>query len=93
MQLRPYQEAAYAEGRELYRAGKRSVLFVGPTGMGKTVLGGAMVRGAVERGKRVAWYAHTRELVTQAAKSIERHGVAVGFAGLCSDAPCQVTSV
>jgi len=93
IQLRPYQQAAYDEGRDHYRAGRRSVLFVGPTGMGKTVLGGAMVRGAVERGKRVAWYAHTRELVTQAAKSIERMGVEVGFAGLCPDAPCQVTSV
>ena len=93
MILHPYQQAAYDEGRDHYRAGRRSVLFVGPTGMGKTVLGGAMVRGAVERGKRVAWYAHTRELVTQAAKSIERFGVKVGFAGLCPDAPCQVTSV
>lgn len=93
IQLRPYQQAAYAEGRDHYRSGRRSVLFVGPTGMGKTVLGGAMARGAVERGKRVAWYAHTRELVTQAAKSLERMGVPVGYAGLCPDAPCQVTSV
>ena len=93
MILHPYQQAAYDEGRDHYRAERRSVLFIDPTGMGKTVLGGAMVRGAVERGKRVAWYAHTRELVTQAAKSIERFGVKVGFAGLCPDAPCQVTSV
>lgn len=93
MILRPYQQAAFGEAREHYRAGRRSVLLVGPTGMGKTVLGGAMARGAVERGRKVAWYAHTRELVTQAAKSLERMGVPVGYGGLAADAPCQVTSV
>lgn len=90
---RPYQSLALDAGRDGFRQGKRGVLFVGPTGMGKTVLGGLVAQGVVGRGRRLAWYAHTRELVTQAAESLARMGVRVGANGLDPDAPCQVTSV
>jgi superfamily II DNA or RNA helicase len=56
-ELRDYQVRALEQTREVYRAGKRRIVVVMPTGAGKTRLGAEYVRGHVERGGRVLWLA------------------------------------
>lgn len=63
--LRPYQVDAIERVRARYRAGERSVLLCAPTGAGKTVIGAAVIAGALERGTRVLFLAHRRELIRQ----------------------------
>lgn len=73
--LRPYQIRGLELGRQAYREGKRAILFVGPTGMGKTRLGTEFVQNAIRGGRRVLWLAHRRELLTQARDAIRGEGV------------------
>lgn len=76
--LRDYQRRAVREVADAYLAGSRAILLVMPTGAGKTVTGLRFAIGAVEKGKRVVWLAHRRELVQQAAARLDRDGVAHG---------------
>jgi superfamily II DNA or RNA helicase len=75
MQLRPYQLEAVDALRKHVTAGNRKLLMVLPTGGGKTVVAAAMIRSAVERGKRVLFVAHRRELLTQTRAQLRRFGV------------------
>ena len=74
MQLRPYQQkavdAVFSEWDE-YRA----TLVVHPTGTGKTVLLGEIIRRC--RPKRAMVVAHRDKLISQAVATIERMGVSV----------------
>ena len=96
---RPFDHQLRAvEGvRAAYRRGARRVGVVLPTGGGKTYMATLVVRGALAKGRRVLWLAHTEELVDQAAASLRRleHSVGVVKAGRPSDptAPIQVASV
>lgn len=68
--LRPYQvEAVAAVHRELER--HRSALLVLPTGCGKTLCAGHILRERARRG-RVLWLAHRSELLDQARETIEK---------------------
>lgn len=90
--LRPYQEAAIRSMREAYVAGHRRILLVSPTGSGKTVmLAGGIAAGSVAKGKRVAWFAHRRELREQAADTLAGLGLDVSE-GKRPEAPVQVVS-
>lgn len=60
-------------------ANNRSTILVAPTGSGKTVMGVWIVSQLVWAGLRVAWCAHTRELVYQASKTMETMGVGHGL--------------
>jgi len=95
MILRPFQERALAATRELIRCGKRAPLIVCPTGGGKTCMGSAIAHRHIERGgdRRVVWFAHRRELVEQAARTLQNFGLPVGYNGLNAAAPVQVESV
>ena len=93
IKLYTFQARGLAAGREAYRRGKRAVLFVGPTGMGKTTLASEAALGSVQRGRRVVAVAHRRELVVQMAERIAARGVEVGYLGRKPSAPVQVTSV
>jgi superfamily II DNA or RNA helicase len=95
MNLRPYQLAAIAAARDHVRTGKRAVLFVSPTGSGKTVIGSAIVRNHLSRGegRAVLWAAHRTELIEQAARTLTAQGLAVGWGGLHASAPVQVRSI
>ena len=85
--LRSYQARALDDFiQHISNVSNRSTLFVGPTGMGKTVLG---IHAAMEvrerlRVKSVLWIAHTQELVSQAAETITR---VTGFD--CATVPSQ----
>lgn len=80
------------------RAGVRRLLLVGPCGMGKTVLAATMARGAMERGKRLQFWCHRKELIVQTVRTfVEAADLHVGIvaADFPSDqaAPVQVCSV
>src|SRR6516162_6831468 len=60
--LRPYQAEVIGRCQAEVAAGKRRVVLVAPTGSGKTVIAAALIRAAVDRGERVLFLAHRREL-------------------------------
>ena len=70
--LRPYQKNMIMEIRDRWEQGARNVLAVGPTGMGKTVLFGEILR--THEGASCA-IAHRRELVGQMSTTLARLGV------------------
>ena len=90
-ELRDYQEAAV---RGVGEALDRNPILVAPTGSGKTVMAVALIE---RLGCRTLWLAHRKELIDQAAASLERNGLSVGLikAGYPSTPMfrCQVASV
>jgi len=97
IELRPYQLQAVDEIRQGYQQGHRSVLFVLPTGGGKTVLFSHITRETAARGNRVCVLVHRAELLRQASASLTALGVPHGLiaAGRSMNlaAPVQVASV
>ena len=95
--LRPYQLQAVNEIRQGYQQAHRSVLFVLPTGGGKTVLFSHITRETAARGNRVCVLVHRAELLRQASASLTALGVPHGLiaAGRSMNlaAPVQVASV
>lgn len=75
MILRPYQERAIADLRSTFASGKRAPCLVLPTGAGKTVVAAAIIRAAVQRGKRLLFLAHRVELIEQTVNKLEAAGV------------------
>lgn len=90
---RSYQARAIASARRSFVSGKRAVLLVAPTGAGKTTIAGLIVKGRIDKGGRVACYAHRRELVTQMADRFRAFGLDVGAHGENEAARVQVVSV
>lgn len=78
MKLRDDQVELLHRGRQALRKHKR-ILIVGSTGIGKTVLALAMIRGAIDRGKRVLFLCHRRELVRQSSRSFWKSNVPHGM--------------
>ncbi len=89
---RAYQARAIVSARASLAAGKRAVLLVGPTGMGKTTIAGQIAVSAVAKGSRVVFLAHRRELIDQAARRFRQFGLEVGCRGVSKLAKVQVTS-
>lgn len=96
MQLRPYQQRDVARIRDEYRNGKKAVLFVGPTGYGKTVLFAHIAKSAYERGKRVMILCHRQELIEQIVRALQAVGLnpeIVAPGHTCQNSPLVVASV
>jgi DNA repair protein RadD len=95
--LRPYQHAAVEQIRDAFSQRHRSVLFVLPTGGGKTVMFSHITEQAAARGNRVCVLVHRQELLRQASASLHQMGVPHGLiaANLSMDLslPVQVASV
>jgi superfamily II DNA or RNA helicase len=72
--LRSFQAAAVAEIRGAYMAGHRRVLFVLPTGGGKTYTFVYIAEQAAVRGNRVCILVHRQELVDQSSRSLHAIG-------------------
>jgi DNA repair protein RadD len=77
--LRPYQVAAAANVHRAYDSGADDVVFVLPTGAGKTVIFVHIVGNAVGLGRRVLILAHRSELVEQISAALTAAGIAHGF--------------
>lgn len=95
--LRPYQKAGIASVMDAFRRGAKSVLFVLPTGGGKTSCFAHMASEVVAGGKRALLVVHRRELAQQAARRFLEFGTQFGYlmAGTPSN-PCarmQIASV
>jgi DNA repair protein RadD len=97
MNLRPYQHQAVEQIRQAYRQGHRSVLFVLPTGGGKTVVFSHIAEQAAGRGNRICVLVHRQELLRQASASLSalgvRHGLIAANRSMDLSAPVQVASV
>jgi len=96
MQLRPYQEAAVADLRRAYAAGRRAPLLVMPTGAGKTQVFTHITAAMAQRNLSVTILVHRRELIAQASRKLTQAGVPHGIiaAGTpATFAPIQVASV
>ncbi len=72
--LRPFQATGVAEIRGSYMAGHRRVLFVLPTGGGKTYTFVHIAERAAIRGNRVCILVHRQELVDQTSHSLHAIG-------------------
>lgn len=79
MDLRPYQVEAVVGARAQLAAGKKRCLIILPTGGGKTVVAAEIIHRAEERGSRVLFLAHRRELIMQTADKLQRFGVRHGI--------------
>ena len=95
--LRPYQHDAVERVRLAFMAGHRSVLFVLPTGGGKTVVFSHIAQQAAARGNRIAVLVHRVELLEQASRSLAalgvEHGLIAAGRSMNLRAPVQVASV
>lgn len=97
--LRGYQTSAVQKVYGEMRAGRTRVCLVVPTGGGKTRIGAEVARQGAEKGRRIIWLVHRRELVDQAAGTLHKAGLDVGVIAATSawpvrpDAPVQVASV
>ena len=82
MKPREYQQRAIDRVLELFEALVRRVLFVLPTGGGKTVFAAALIKIFLARGQRVLMLAHRRELIKQAFCKLVRSGVSPADIGV-----------
>ncbi len=73
--LRRYQEIGVGEIRGAFARGIRRVLFVLPTGGGKTIVFCYIATEAARRGKRILILVHRQELVDQASRALKAMGV------------------
>jgi DNA repair protein RadD len=97
IQLRPYQQDAITDIRQAFGQRHRAVMFVLPTGGGKTVVFSHIAERAAVKGSRICILVHRAELLRQASASLSGMGVAHGCiqAGRPLDLkqPVQVASV
>jgi len=74
-----YQLDVIAELGHERAAGKRCILMVAPTGGGKTVIGAAIIKQAIEEFKDVLVLAHRREIIGQTSKKLFDQEIAHGI--------------
>ena len=73
--LRPHQERALEGLRRSYAAGRRRPMVHLPTGAGKTRLAAEIIRGALGKGKRVAFVVPALSLIDQTVAAFEAEGI------------------
>lgn len=76
--LRPYQVVAVNNVRRAMYEAKLRVLLYSPTGSGKTEVAMEIVRGALNKGKRVAFIANRVALISQASQRFGTAGIEHG---------------
>jgi len=84
--LRDYQQRAV---QNVIAALARRPILVAPTGSGKTVMATSLVE---QLGVQTLWLAHRQELIDQAAKHLEAHGLVCGII-MAGCAPMPLTQV
>lgn len=72
--LRPYQLQALDEASQAFRSHRRVVL-VAPTGAGKTTIAAEIIRRSTERGRRIVFLAHRKELIEQCSTRLDQFGI------------------
>lgn len=76
MNLYPYQEDLVKRIREAYLQGYKAPCVVSPCGSGKSVVIAEIARMTAEKGNRVLFLVHRKELVDQIKETFKRSGVA-----------------
>ena len=79
IQPRDYQLDGLEAMRNAIRRGVRRMCYQLPTGGGKTVVAGFMIQAAHQKGLRVGWFAHRRELIMQPSAMLDRIGIPHGI--------------
>lgn len=79
IKLRDYQEVAVADIRQEFRNGNTPVLFVLPTGGGKTYSFSYIASSAANKGRYVCIIVHRKELLLQASASLTNLGIEHGL--------------
>jgi superfamily II DNA or RNA helicase len=96
LNLYDYQHEAVESVSAAFKKLHRRVLLVSPTGTGKTHIANEMVRRTVERGRRVLFMAHRRELIFQTRdrfRLTHETGIIMGDEKPNHAAPVQVACV
>jgi len=79
MELRDYQKEAITQLRQSIGMGNKRPILKLPTGSGKTVIAGEIIRRAVEKGKRVAFVVDRLTLIDQASRHLNEVGIDHGI--------------
>jgi superfamily II DNA or RNA helicase len=87
--LRKYQELGVRDLRLAFMQGHRSILYVLPTGGGKTVIFCHIAEQAATKGNRIVILVHRQELVDQTSKALSALGVHHGI--IASDHQMDLT--
>lgn len=77
-ELRPYQATAVQALRNTLARGLKRVILSSPTGSGKTEMGFEIIRGAMAKGKKVAFIANRVHLVEQTCRRLSVAGFDYG---------------
>ena len=78
-ELRQYQLQAVAEFNHARVEGKRRIMIVAPTAAGKTVIGAAIIKQAVEAFQDILVLAHRREIIAQTGKKLHDQEIGHGI--------------
>lgn len=89
MPLRPYQAQLYDDIKAAFLQGYRHVCAVLPCGGGKSVIIAAIAKAATDKGNRVLFLVHRKELCDQILGHMKRQGVDPSF---CSVMTVQTAS-
>jgi superfamily II DNA or RNA helicase len=76
--LYPFQTDCVNRLRAAFQAGMRKVLFVLPTGGGKTIVFSHIAEQAMRLGRRTLTLVHRQELIEQTVKALARFGIECG---------------
>lgn len=75
MLLRPYQQVLFDKIRKEIMSGKKKICAVLGCGGGKSVIQGTIAKSATEKGNRVLFLVHRKELCEQITETFEKCGV------------------
>lgn len=78
-QLRPYQKKLLSKTRQAYLQGYKSPCIVSPCGSGKSVIIAEMAKKAAEKGNKILFLIHRRELRDQIKETLEWWGVNMDY--------------
>jgi DNA repair protein RadD len=97
--LRPYQSADVEAFERNVAAGIKRLLYVAPTGAGKTVTAAEIIKRTIAARKKVLFIAHRDELLTQAREKLRQFDIVAGIikSGRANDlrplSPAQIAGI
>lgn len=94
---RPRQEKAIKDLRAAYRRGFKAPVMIAPTGFGKSATAICMIQNALDKGRRVWFIAHLKEILNDTSNRLRDAGIPHGWIAAGRDGnrslPVQVAMV